>query len=129
MPENASDVIHAKQGPVEGSEECKQLQKNMGFACRTLLGELLCACVTCRPDVGHAVTTLAKFSAHPHEMHHKCLKGIATCLRCTQKWGMRHEMDLTSGPPSIDLANGDFSDLPHPLPPEPSQTGGRCWRS
>ena len=74
MPENSLDVTHAKQGPIEGSKEHKQLQKKMGFACRTLLGELLCACVTCRPDIGFAVTTLAKFSAHPHETHHKhCL--------------------------------------------------------
>ena len=43
MPENSLDVMCAKQGPIEGSKECEQLQKKMGFACRTLLGELLCA--------------------------------------------------------------------------------------
>ena len=90
----------------------------MGFACRTLPGELSYAYATCRPDIGYAVTALAKFSTHPHEIHCKCLKGIATCLRRTRKWGMRYEMDSTSGPPSIDSPNGDFSDLPHPLPPK-----------
>ena len=86
--------------------------------CTGFLGELLYAYVTCRPDIGYAVTTLAKFSTHPHEIHYKYLKGIATYLRRTRKWGIRYEMDLSSGPPSIDLPNGDFSDLPHPLPPE-----------
>ena len=27
-------------------------------------------------------------------------------------------MNLETGPPSIDLPDGDFSDMPHPLPPE-----------
>ena len=83
MPENSLDIIYIKQGPLEGSKEYKQMQRKMGFAYRTLLGELLYAYVTCHPDIGFAVTTLAKFSTHPHEIHYKYLKGVATYLRRT----------------------------------------------
>lgn len=46
MPENSLDKTYTKQGPLEGSKEYKQIQKQMGFACRTLLGEPLYAHVT-----------------------------------------------------------------------------------
>ena len=65
MPERALDVIYKDQGPLEGSPEYITLQKQAGFAYRSLLGELLYAYVTCRPDIGFAVTTMAKFSHHP----------------------------------------------------------------
>ena len=118
MPERSLDTIYTKRGPIEGLQEYKRLQKQMGFAYRTLLGELLYAYVTCRPDIGFAVTTLAKFSANPDEIHYKYLKGVATYLRRTKKWGLRYQLDLTTGPPSIHLPDGDFTDVPMPLPAE-----------
>ena len=80
IPERALDVIYQEHGPVEGSKEYKDLQKQAGFAYCTLHGELLYAYVTCRPDIGFAVTTMAKFSHHPTLLHYKYLKSIATYL-------------------------------------------------
>ena len=34
-----------------------------------MLGELSCAHVTCRPDIGYAVITLSKFSTCPADVH------------------------------------------------------------
>lgn len=65
---------------------------------------------------------------HPHELHYTHLKGIATCLRRTRKWGLRYKLDLSTGPPSIHLPDGDFSDVPMPppleLPPFPMLPSG-----
>ena len=74
LPEKEVGVFHKDRGPLEGSKECQQPQKQMGFACRTPLCEPLHACVTCQPDIGFAVTTMAKSSAQPTETHCKCLK-------------------------------------------------------
>ena len=56
-------------GPLEGSPEHATLAQEMGFAYQTLLGELLYAYVTARPDIGYAITTLAKFAAAPAKLH------------------------------------------------------------
>ena len=115
LPKKALDAIHKDQGPLKGSTEHKQPQKQMGFAHCTLLGKTLCASVTCRPHVGFAITAMAKFLAQPTEIHCKCSKDIVTHLRQTQKWGMRHKMDHSAGPPAINLPKSDFSDPPVPL--------------
>ena len=100
LPDKALDNIFKEQGPIEGSKEYKALQKRMGFAYRTLLGELLYAYVTCRPDIGFEITTMAKFSTHPSELHHRCLEGIATHLQRTRNWGMRYKTNFSNGVPS-----------------------------
>jgi len=42
---------------------------------------MLCAYVTCRPDIGHAAITLSKFSTCPHDSHFAMLKKVAKHLR------------------------------------------------
>ena len=61
---------------------------------------------------------MAKFSHHPTLLHYKYLKSIATYLRQTKHWGLRYEVNLSTGPSSLDLPNGLFSDPPIPLPPD-----------
>ena len=46
--------------------------------------------MTCRPDIGFALITLAKFSATPSEVHYQRLKGVALYLRNTQDWGIHY---------------------------------------
>ena len=41
----------------------------MGFAYRSLLGEILYAYVTARVDIGYAIITLTKFAAAPAKIH------------------------------------------------------------
>jgi hypothetical protein len=76
-------------GPAEGSDEHAALQRKHGFSYRTVLGELMYAYVTCRPDIGYAVVCLSKFSAAPTTVHYSFLKGVAKYLRRTIKWGLR----------------------------------------
>ena len=47
------------------------------------------AYITCRPDIGYAVTSLSKFSNAPSKYHYKLLKGVAKYLRSTIDWGVR----------------------------------------
>ena len=74
--------------------------------------------MTCCSDIGFAITLMAKFSANPAEIHYKHLKMICTYLRQNKHWGICYKMNLATGPPSIDLPKGDFSNSPMPLPDE-----------
>ena len=47
------------------------------------------AYITCRPDIGYAVTTLLKFSCAPSAYHYRLLKGVAKYLWSTINWGIR----------------------------------------
>jgi hypothetical protein len=58
------------------------------FSYRSLLGELLYAYVTARPDIGYAITTLSKFATAPAKMHYQRLKGLALYLCSTINWGI-----------------------------------------
>ena len=47
------------------------------------------AYITCRPDIGYAITTLLKFSSAPSAYHYRLLKGAAKYLRSTIHYGVR----------------------------------------
>ena len=90
-PSHESDVaslFNLAAGPVENTPEHKALEAEQGFGYRSVLGEILFAHVLCRPNIGHAVTTLAKFSTAPNALHCKSLKHLAICLHQTQDWGI-----------------------------------------
>ena len=92
----------------------------MGFGYRSVLGEILFAYVLCRADIGYAVTTLAKFSTAPNELHYKALKHLAIYLRQTQDWGIIY----WRSEPVLDLPNVPYvprkfdDDLPVIPPPQ-----------
>ena len=112
------DIICKEKGPIKASKECKELQKQMSFACCTLLGKPLCAHVTCRQDIGFAIAMMAELRTQLSKIHCKCLKGITTCLQRTCMWGIRCKLKPSFGLPSINLADGDFGDPSMPLPKE-----------
>ena len=45
--------------------------------------------ITCRPDIGYAITTLSKFSSKLSAIHYKLLRGVAKYLQSTITWGIR----------------------------------------
>jgi hypothetical protein len=81
----------------------------MGFRYRTLLRELLHACVIGHLlDTGHAITTLAKFSTHPAPFHYHKLCGVAKYFCHTIKdWGIACW---------CDTPNEYLPDIPHVIP-------------
>ena len=88
MPADAVTSMHQNVGAAEGSVDHAELQRTHGFSYRTLLGELLCAYVTCQPDIGHSAITLSKFSMSPHDLHFTLLKKLAKYLHQTKDWGI-----------------------------------------
>ena len=82
------EEIYTSVGPSEGTSQHKTLEQAMKFPYRGLLGELLYAYVTARPDLGYSVTTLSKFATNPDEVHYIALKRLAIYLRQTITWGI-----------------------------------------
>ena len=113
-----AEKLQKVQGPPEKTEEARALERRCGFSCRNLLGELMCACVIVRLDVGHSVCFLARFSAVPHEDHFRALKGVCKYLRSMKSWGIMHHRPS----PRMDLpcVPFEFVEEDPNLPPCPS---------
>jgi len=52
---------------------------------------MMYAYVTCRPDIGYAITTMSKFSTTPTLLHYQYLKHVAKYLQATKHWGIRYK--------------------------------------
>jgi len=98
VPTDAVTTLYQHHGPAEGTSDHMALTAKCGFAYRTLLGELLYAYVTCRPDIGYATITLSKFSTCPHDHHFALLKKVAECLRATKDWGIVYGKPIMRDP-------------------------------
>ena len=96
-------------GPKEHSPEAIALEKTAGFSYRTVLGELMYAYITCRPDIGYAITTLSKFSSAPSAFHYTQLRHVAKYVRSTIEWGIEFSQpeELKDLPQTIE-----HTDLP-----------------
>jgi hypothetical protein len=73
--------------------------------------------ITCRPDIGYAITSLSKFSSAPSPFHYKLLKGVAKYLRSTMHWGLRYKCPkrlphLPSGEPYTELQDDPNNPFP-----------------
>ena len=66
--------LYKEQGPFEDTQEHADLEDKPGFSYRSLLGKLIYAYFTCRPDIGYHVTTLSEFSTAPAAIHYTMLK-------------------------------------------------------
>ena len=108
LPVDCINRIYKDVGQPENSKEHYDLVDKHGFKYRQLLGELLCAHVTCRPDIGCAVITLSKFSTCPADIHFTMLKKVAKYLRATKSWGIVYQR--SSVDPSLP-PRPDFGDL------------------
>ena len=128
LPTTCLQQICSATGPAEGTSAHSKLQKQKGFSCRTLLGEILCACVTCRPDCGHAVVTLSKFASAPAAIHHDRLRALAKHLRRTAHWGItfwRPAPLMTLSEDPTPVPTPEDKDLPEfPSPESPQELVG-----
>ena len=88
MSTDCIERIYEESCPKEGTAHHKALEDRVGFSYRTLLVELMYAMITCRPDIGYAVTTLSKFSTSPSAYHYKLLQSVTQYLKSTIDWGI-----------------------------------------
>jgi hypothetical protein len=72
------------------SSEASQskLSDTMGIKYRNVLGELIFALVTCRPDISYAVVRCAQSATAPHEIHYHGLKHPLKYLYSTKDDGI-----------------------------------------
>ena len=121
FPESDHHAVYTTKGFAEHTPEHAALAAEMKFSYRTLLGELLYAYITARPDIGYAIATLAKFSNAPAKIHYQRLKGVAKYLRNTIDWGIiywRSEPNVTL--PNVPLTLAEYDPQLPPFPPSSS---------
>ena len=115
---DVANLFNLAAGLVENAPEHKALEAEQGFGYRSVLGEILFAYVLCRPDIGCAVTTLAKFSTAPNALHYKSLKHLATYLRQTQDWSIIHwRTEPVVSLPKVPCVHMTFDDSLPVIPP------------
>ena len=80
------------------------LEKNDGNSCavdqtmyQSMVGTLLYAATTTRPDIAHAVSVVAKFSSAPTAAHLTAVKRIFRYLKATKHVGLCYEKTATGG--------------------------------
>lgn len=119
MRPEESARLQALTGPIEGSAEHKALATEMKFGYRQLLGELLYAYLVCRLDIGYAVSTLSRFSTHPHREHYIALRKICLYLRRTKSFGLVYWRPSDKQVPTLPVGSfvpvsveSDFADFP-----------------
>ena len=128
FPPEILPALYKAIGPREGTPEHRALSDKKGFGYRQLLGELMFAYVTCRPDIGYHLTTLSKFSLHPADVHYDMLKQVAKYLRQTKTWGIIYSRDsVDNGLPKAQRVPSEVHDEnlpPLPRPTAPTQLVG-----
>jgi hypothetical protein len=85
--DSASNLLD-KVGPLEATPEHSDLEQEIGFSYRQVLGEVVYAYVVCRLDIAFAVTLLSRFATAPARKHYLALKNIVKYLRRTRDWGI-----------------------------------------
>jgi hypothetical protein len=101
-----------KSSPLDGTPEHAALELAAGFSYRSVRGAFIYAYVVAHPDIGYAVTTLARFSDRPAKKHYNALHRAARYLRMTKSWGLHYWRQQLL--PSLPV--GMFQ----PLPSDPS---------
>jgi len=115
---DVANLFNLAARPVENTPKHKALEKEQGFGYRSVLGEILFAYILCRPDIGYAVTTLAKFSTAPNALHYKSLKHLAIYLRQTQDWGIMYwRSEPVASLPEVPYVPMKFDDCLPIIPP------------
>ena len=115
---NVAILFNLAAGPVENAPDHKALEAKQGSGYRSILDEILFARVLCRPDIGYAVTTLAKFSTAPNALHYKSLKHLAIYLHQTQDLGIMHwRSEPVDSLPEVSCDPMKFDDSLPVIPP------------
>jgi hypothetical protein len=58
---------------------------------QSMVGSCIYAAIATRPDIAHAVGTLAKFNLSPNEVHHTAVKRVFRYLKGTVKLHLQYE--------------------------------------
>ena len=109
--------MYKQEGDLEDTPGHAKREDKFGFKYRSILGELMFAYVTCRPDIGYHVTTLSKFSTAPADVHYLALKSVVRYLRSTIDWGIIYDRGYTES--TLPKTTRAYIDPPDDLPEFP----------
>ena len=105
-----NEIVEAGKGPVAKSPEGVNLQNEMGFSYRALLGGLIFACVVVRLDIAYSLSLLSRFAEYPAQVHYLGLKSITKYVCTTADRAIVYWRRI----PRTDLEPGDIVPLPEP---------------
>jgi hypothetical protein len=102
--------------------ELLKYEVTAGFSYRSVLGAIIYVYVVARPDIGFAVTLLARFSDHPAKIHFDALRRLARYLRMTKDWGLfywrpKPISSLPAGTFTILKPDASLPEFPQPATP------------
>jgi len=81
----AKEIIESGKGSLAKTPEAKELESQMGFPYRMLLGELIFAFVVVRLDIGYVMSLLSRYAEYPAKVHYMGLKSVTRYLRETKR--------------------------------------------
>jgi hypothetical protein len=88
-PNKVKELESTKGPPIE-SPKGKALHKKNGFNYRAVMGEIVYAYVTCRPDYAFAISLLSRFNICPAQCHYDAAKCCLKSIICTANNGIWH---------------------------------------
>jgi Reverse transcriptase (RNA-dependent DNA polymerase) len=88
LPDYLLKEMQSETGPPEGSPEHAQLESDMKFNYRNVVGELVWVFIVCRIDVGFSVAFMTRFLSAPAAVHYRACVRLGRYLRITQDWGL-----------------------------------------
>ena len=80
IPSGSIEQMFHDKGSPEGTAAHQVLETSLKFNYLNVLSKLMYVYITCRPDIGYAITILLKFSSEPSAFHYKLLRGVAKYL-------------------------------------------------
>jgi len=84
LPPDTSYIQSLEQAiPPSTYPEQQDLQTQMGFSYRQVIGEILYPMVKCRPDIAFHATKLSQYSANPAKVHYEALRDVCRYLAHT----------------------------------------------
>ncbi len=91
LPMEAESKFSRQMEEAEAPTDLKaqiKLQHEMGIHYRQVIGELLYAMVTCRPDISYPVVKLSQYSIKPAREHYEAAKELLLYLKATRTDGI-----------------------------------------
>ena len=81
--------LETSSGPTDAMAHAT-LQKEMGFAYRQAIGELIFVAITCRPDILYCIIKISQYSAKPARIHYHAINRVFRYLRDTIDDGLHY---------------------------------------
>ena len=95
--------LELSYGP-EDPKEQQELEKQMGFNYRQVIGEAIFAMMLCRIDIATAVIKLSQYSSQPAKCHYQAAKALMVYLNATKDNGIYYwRSEPNQHLPKIDL--------------------------